>query len=70
MGNERVSDETVIMFSTLKTGDEINKENLNNALKNLYYTDYFKSVTISFNEDQVKIVVSENPIIQSIIIEV
>ena len=69
VGNERVSDETVIMFSTLETGDEINKENLNNALKNLYYTDYFKSVTISTNEDQVKIVVSENPIIQSIIIE-
>ena len=69
MGNERVSDETVIMFSTLETGDEINRENLNNALKNLYYTDYFKSVKISFNDDQVKIVVSENPIIQSIIIE-
>ncbi len=69
VGNERVSDETVIMFSTLETGDEINEENLNNALKNLYYTDYFKSVTISTNGDQIKIVVSENPIIQSIIIE-
>ena len=33
---KEVSDETVIMFSTLETGDEINEENLNNALKNLY----------------------------------
>ena len=34
------------MFSNLKIGDEINKNNLNKALKELYYTDYFKNVKI------------------------
>ena len=33
-GNERVSDETVIMFSELDIGDFISQDKLNQALKN------------------------------------
>ncbi len=68
-GNERVADETVIMFSSLKIGDDLNQDVLNDALKNLYYTDYFKTVEISFKNQVVNINVIENPIIQSVIIE-
>ncbi len=68
-GNERVADETVIMFSSLKVGDSLNKDNLNDALKNLYYTNYFKTVEISSNNQVVKIKVVENPIIQSVLVE-
>ena len=42
-GNDRVSDETIIMFSSLNIDDNINENDLNEALKKLYYTDYFKS---------------------------
>ena len=45
-GNNRVSNETVIMFSSLKIGDNINQNTLNNSLKKLYYTNYFKDVKI------------------------
>ena len=45
-GNDRVSDETVIMFSSLKLGDKIDENQLNEALKKLYYTDYFKEVKL------------------------
>ena len=65
-GNERVSDETVIIFSKLNEGDELNNNNLNNALKELYSTDYFKNIKISSQNGSVFIKVIENPIIQSI----
>ena len=63
-GNDRVSKETVIMFSKLNIGDDIKNEDLNNVLKNLYYTDYFKNVTINLDNGVVNISVIENPIIQ------
>ena len=68
-GNERVSDETVIMFSELDIGDFISQDKLNQALKKLYYTDYFKEVEISFENKVVIINVKENPIIQDITID-
>ena len=66
IGNDRVSSETVIMFSNLKIGDSISQNLLNEALKNLFYTDYFKDVKISSSDGTVEIDVIENPIIQSI----
>ena len=68
-GNERVADETVIMFSNLKVGDKINNNTLNEALKELYYTNYFKNVELSIQNQTIIIKVIENPIIQSVIIE-
>ena len=65
-GNKRISDETVVMFSSLKLGDEINSSKLNDALKDLYYTDYFKNVSINFDKGILILEVQENPIIQSI----
>ena len=35
LGNERLSVETIIMFSELKTGVDTNKEDLNKSIKNL-----------------------------------
>ncbi len=65
-GNYRVSKETVIMFSNLKIGENVTKSDLNEALKNLYYTDYFKDVSINLDGGNVKIILIENPIIQSV----
>ncbi len=65
-GNYRVSKETVIMFSNLKIGENVTTNDLNEALKNLYYTDYFKDVSINLEDGDVKIVLVENPIIQSV----
>ena len=68
-GNKRVADETIIMFSNLKIGDKLTKNKLNRALKDLYYTDYFKNVEVDFDNQIVTIIVNENPIIQKIIIK-
>ncbi len=67
-GNERVSDETIIMFSKINIGDEFSSADLNNSLKELYYTNYFKNVSISNDSGIININVIENPIIQTVTI--
>ena len=67
-GNERLAQETVILFSELNVNDNIYSEDLNNAFKKLYETNYFKDINISFNKGYLKIKVIENPLIQKIII--
>ena len=47
-GNERLADETVILFSNLKIGDDIDANIINNTFKNLFQTDYFKDLKINF----------------------
>ena len=69
LGNQRVSDETIIMFSNLSQGQILNKPILNNVLKDLYYTDYFSDVKLNFTKGELQISVIERPIIQNIIIE-
>ena len=54
------------MFSKTNLGDDINENDLNNLLKNLYNTNFFKNVTVSINNQVLEIIVEENPIIESI----
>ena len=67
-GNDRVADETIIIFSNLKVGDEVTQQNLNETLKELYQTNYFENISINFIDGIVNINVKENPIIQSVLI--
>ena len=68
-GNERLSVETIIMFSGLKIGKEIRNKELNLSIKNLYKTNYFKDIKILSDNNVLKIAIVENPIIQSISIK-
>ena len=67
-GNDRLARETIILFSELNLNDDINSEDLNSAFKKLYETNYFKDIKIDFFKGQLKINVTENPLVQSIII--
>ena len=66
IGNERVSKETIIMFSNLEIGDDIDQLRLNNSLKDLYTTNYFNNVEIFNDKGIINIKVKENPIIQKV----
>ena len=68
-GNDRLTNETIILFSELNVNENINSEDLNLALKRLFETNYFKDVKISINNANLIIKVIENPLIQSIKIE-
>ncbi len=65
-GNKRLSAETVLMFSGLKLNTDITNEELNNAIKKLYETNYFKNIKIIIFENTLSIEIVENPIVQRI----
>ena len=65
-GNDRLSVETVIMFSGIKVGQDLSDEDLNNSIKNLYDTNYFSDIKLSISDKIIKIKIVENPIIQNI----
>ena len=65
-GNERIANETILMFSKINIGDDINEKKLNELLKNLYDTNFFKNVTVGINDKVLRIIVEENPIIENI----
>ena len=65
-GNVRISDKTVILFSKAKINQEVNEDDFNNFIKDLYETDFFKKVQIKFEDNILTFSVVENPIIQSI----
>ena len=49
-GNLRVSQETIQVLGDFNLGDNLDKNNLNQILKNLYTTDFFKDVNLSLNK--------------------
>ena len=66
IGNERISDQTVILFSGLKLKQEIDSQKLNDSLKKLYETTFFENVSVSFDNNILTIELIENPLIQNI----
>ena len=65
-GNERVSDETIKMFSSVSLNDDLTPSIVNNILKSLYESNFFENVTVTFLDKTLTIVVKENPVIQEI----
>ena len=65
-GNKRISKETIKMFSKTDIGQKITDENLNDILKNIYDSSFFKNVTVEINKQILEINVEENPIIENI----
>ena len=66
-GNQRITDESIILFSKAKINSSISEEKINFYLKNLYETNFFKDVSIKLDKNILVIKVEEEPIIQSII---
>ena len=69
VGNKRITDETIKTFLPVSIDDEISVNTINEILKELYDTNFFKDVDIEFENNFLKIVILENPIIQNITYE-
>ena len=65
-GNERISDETIIIFSKINIDDDLTLNDLNNIINNLYETDFFKNVSVNFVNNILNIDVIENNLVQSV----
>ncbi len=65
-GNERITDNTIIVFSKISIGDDISINDLNNVIKELYETDFFKDVSVSLKNNILTINIIENNLVQSV----
>ena len=65
-GNERISSETIILFSDININNKITPIILNQSIKKLYDTGYFENVKIEVVDKIIQIDVIENKIIQNI----
>ena len=68
-GNDRISNETILMFSELEIGENLKNSNLNKILKKLYDTNFFNNVSVSLTDNVLLINIEEAPIIQNIILK-
>ena len=65
IGNDRISNETIKLFIPIKIKDEINDVKLNQILKELYDTEYFKDVSVKFENKTLLINVIRSFMLQS-----
>jgi len=68
-GNERISSETILMFSDVSINDEVNSQKINKILKNLYDSNFFENISINITNNNLLINVVELPIIENILFE-
>ena len=69
LGNDRIADETILMFSKIQIGSDLNKNDINNSLRFLYESNFFENVSIKLIQNNLTILVKENPIIENISFE-
>ena len=68
-GNERITRQTILMFSDISINEEVNNQKINEILKNLYNSNFFDNVSVSINNNNLLINVKELPIIENISFE-
>ena len=68
-GNKRISNETILVFSEIQDNIPLDENSINEILKKLYKSGFFKDVSVKIENDKLTINVLENPIIQTVFIE-
>ncbi len=63
IGNDRIPNETIELFSKVSINEKIDQNIINNILKNLYDTNFFNIVNVSLKNNVLEIFVEENPIV-------
>jgi len=65
-GNNRISDETILMFSKVDTGQSVKNNKINQILKDLYNLNFFNNVSVKIEKNTLFINVDEAPLIKDI----
>ncbi|MCB1782889.1 MAG: outer membrane protein assembly factor BamA [Alphaproteobacteria bacterium] len=68
-GAQRVEASTVLSYMDLKSGDQINSEKADQALKSLFATGLFADVKLNYQDGTLNVNVIENPLINKIAFE-
>jgi len=64
--NDRISINTIKTYGDIKIGVDYSSDDLNNILKNLYETNFFKDISLKIEKNILVIDVKENKLIQKI----
>ncbi len=67
-GNKRVSDETIKIYGEINEIQTYSQKSANRILKNLYETEFFENVQISFENNDLIVKVLEYPTINQLVI--
>ena len=67
LGNDRIPDETIMMFSDINLNENLDNNKLNLILKNLYDSNFFENIIIDLTKNTLTITVVEFPIIEDIV---
>ena len=65
-GNERISLQTIVIFGDITFGENYESADINSLIKKLYETNFFSDISVELNNGLLKIIVKENPIINTI----
>jgi len=68
-GAQRLEPDTVLSYTRLRIGNAYTRETLDEALRELYDSELFSDVQIKDNEGALTIQVTENPVINRIVLE-
>jgi outer membrane protein insertion porin family len=68
-GNERIEPATVISYLPIQVGETVDSARIDTALKALFRTDLFADVKIEYQDGDLIVTVSENPIINRVLFE-
>ena len=67
--NNRISKETIITYGNVIIGKDYSQEDLNDIIKRLYQTNFFKNVSLKLDDKTLIINIEENKIIQRVLVE-
>ena len=67
--NDRISLGTIKTYGNIELGKSYSEDDLNNILKNLYNTKFFKDISLKIENETLIIDLIENKLVQTIIIE-
>ena len=69
INNDRISKDTIQIFSNIQIGESYDQNDLNRILKDIYDTNFFSDVSLEIKDGVLIIDVKENKIIQNILVE-
>ena len=70
INNDRITQETILVFSNIEIGKNYSLNDLNEIIKDLYETNFFSNVSLNLIDGILTIDVKENKVIQEIKINV
>tara|TARA_Y100000590_G_scaffold70869_1_gene77656 strand:+ start:11082 stop:13325 length:2244 start_codon:yes stop_codon:yes gene_type:complete len=68
-GNQRISNETIVIFGDITLGKNYEASDVNQLIKKLYDTTFFSDILVEIKNNKLSITVKENPIVNSIIFD-